>query len=319
MLSNDVNWSPYNYLVLNMAGRQGDSTTSIVYNRTTDQTILDFYYWQSERTADIFSDLKPKVYECVLFFCIKTYSAAVESGRYTENVTTTWPDPHYKFEKFPDFSSVNEVTGPGSFGIKNATMALPETRNRYNIDSFTFSLLRNWLYWLLLRTSMSSYNDMGENLQDVGEAIYAIQREGDDTVDGGAANRVAGRMADSLTLAIRGLAKEDTAARGDALENRTFVRARWYFAILPIVLVVCTLFFMTITLAITVRQGVPVWKSSALATLAHGLQDDARVSIMADKLDVIEHKASGQSMTLRSSSRQHWRFEGSQTGRSSCA
>lgn len=272
-----------------------DHMYSLAYGNTTNQTILDFFYFENEHVTGLIVPPKPKVYECVLYFCVQEFTAIMENGNYSETLVSTWPDPHHKLEHFPDFAW-QKLPYPRNYPIKNVTLSPPSAAQDYSVDTFTFALLRTWLFdYLANGVGMESYLPSTALGSDTAEAIYEIQRSTTKRDGDSAAERLSVVVSRGLSLAMRALADPTTAAQGHARERKAFVEARWAFVVLPVALVLMTCLFLAATLALTVRRGLPVWKSSALATLAHGLQEG---DIMADRLDVLERKASGQYMTM---------------------
>lgn len=247
----------------------------------------------------------------MIYFCVKTYTAAVVSGNYSENLTSTWPDAHHRFSpsSFPRFPRYTiplrtYLAPPPSFSVDDATLRPPNDPASYSVDTLTFAFLREWFYDYLKSIIEHGRPDLSNpSTMDVAEAIYAIQRQSYGTGVSAAAF-FSEKVANGLTLTVRNLGTAGMRAQGDARENATFVQARWMLAVLPIALVCCTASVMAATLWITFRHGVPIWKSSAIATLAQGLQDGAGAGMTAGRLDVLERKASGEHMTVEAGPRQ---------------
>ncbi|KAF2811616.1 uncharacterized protein BDZ99DRAFT_569613 [Mytilinidion resinicola] len=63
---------------------------------------------------------------------------------------------------------------------------------------------------------------------------------------------------------------------GSATQLDIYVHVRWAWLTVPFVLVAASLTFMLLTMAYTADRDVQTWKSSSLAVLAHGLEDDAK-------------------------------------------
>lgn len=309
MLPNGAYTYPSYYLDLSPAGWMDRSKYSIAYNRTTRQTILNFYYFENERITGIFTGLKPKVYECVLFFCVQEFAANMRAGQYSENVVSSWPDARDELPNFPNFEP-GQALEPATFTMKNVTWSR-DSSDSYSVDTLTFAMLREWIFDYVGSVSMSSDLPPQQTTEDTGQAIYEFQKNGNNT-ESFAAERLSKGLAHGLTVAVRSMSNSNMAAQGKAFQSRAFVKARWVFAILPIALVSTTCLFMAATLVITVRHEVPIWKSSALATLAHGLQDGSSACITADRLDVIEDKAGSHHMTVKDVGQQ-WRFAAMKT------
>jgi hypothetical protein len=81
-----------------------------------------------------------------------------------------------------------------------------------------------------------------------------------------------------------------TSSRGTVLAERPFVHVRWRWMTLPVILEVMGLIFLVVTVRTTGRLNLPLWKSSAIVMLYHGLDQNLvergesyeRASVMAD-------------------------------------
>lgn len=118
------------------------------------------------------------------------------------------------------------------------------------------------------------------------------------------------RIADSVTASMRNAVGSGSAVQGKALGVQTYVHARWVWSVAPVALVVSTFLFMASTILLSLRNGIPVWKSSSLAVLVHGLSHDTCDQIAATKLNAMESNAEGFSMVM-TVGKPKWRLEGS--------
>ncbi|KAI2614861.1 hypothetical protein GGR54DRAFT_321220 [Hypoxylon sp. NC1633] len=84
--------------------------------------------------------------------------------------------------------------------------------------------------------------------------------------------------ATSMTVAFRSFVGSE-AVRGRATAVESYVRVRWGFAVLPIVVVAGAAVFLAAAAHRAKRSRTPVWKSSAMAVLLHGLDADTRAHI----------------------------------------
>ncbi|KAF2430984.1 hypothetical protein EJ08DRAFT_588311 [Tothia fuscella] len=92
------------------------------------------------------------------------------------------------------------------------------------------------------------------------------------------------RIAETMTNTIRNSPAVDgslVTVTGTAWDMRTHVKVRWAWVILPLVLLVFSLVFLIITVARSSREveTVGIWKTSAIAILFNGLDDDARKNV----------------------------------------
>lgn len=156
-----------------------------------------------------------------------------------------------------------------------------------------------------------SYSDTAlsdcRNTIDLGQAIWDIRDHVHEAPLSGP-GRVMDTIAAGLSAEIRRQGNASAAVSGKTLRQESFVRARWGWAILPVTLVALACSFMIATLVVTARNGTPIWKSSALATLAHGMNEGLCASITAGRLDMIERNAQGHRMGMSRIGRQ-WILE----------
>lgn len=81
-------------------------------------------------------------------------------------------------------------------------------------------------------------------------------------------------LAISLTSTFRTLV--GVPINGTSLSYETFVSVRWGFVALPVTAVILAAIFLGLAAWETKRSGASLWKTSALAMLFHGLDEDAR-------------------------------------------
>jgi len=269
------------------------------------------------------SKSKPQAFECTLYFCVKDYTAVMANGKFSEQVSATWPGPNETLPNMPDIVD----RGSGELRdrpeeLKNTTTVVLEPPGKgeiYRVDSFSYFLFRAWLIKMMdfLVSGYGGGTDGDFRLQDLSSAMNILLTKYA-AAPGGAASKAMDAFADAFTSVVRRKSDQGTFVEGRALREETFVKARWGWAILPVGLVLLTCFFMTCTLVITIRHEVPIWKSSALAALAHGLSEHSRSDVTADKLDEIESKAENLRMTMKGGGKgrtkaDRWRFEAFET------
>ena len=288
---------------LSLAISAGFSVGTLAYNGSAKHAFLDVSYLYGNEFWANGSVKSAHASECILYFCVQGYSPKVVAGTYAEQWLSSWPNPDTPFQQARYGSTLNT---PSDTDIK---LRPPSGAEEYTVDSSTFSQLKSWLgemfHGMTLGTKFDD-NYYGDTF-DLAQAIHDIQTETGDPSRSGA-ERVMDTFALGFSAVIRRQANSSTAVSGTAFREQSYVSARWRWAILPIALVALTCSFMITTLAVTARDGMPVWKSSALATLAHGLGESSSGIITANRLDVIESKAHGHKMAMRDQQRQ-WRLE----------
>jgi hypothetical protein len=90
-------------------------------------------------------------------------------------------------------------------------------------------------------------------------------------------NAVLGPVTEAMTNHIRSSRNNDTETFwGDAWIAMNMVETQWLWIILPGGLLLSTLALICSTILQGRKSNVPMWKSSALATLLHGLTEEVR-------------------------------------------
>ena len=258
------------------------------------------------------------VYECILYFCVKTYSAYVHNGSFNESVVSTWPGANETLPR--DFPWDPEF--PATVNA-NLTLRPPGNDTAYTVDLLTLDLLRDWAG----NTFNGEIGANGDKSHDGGvwgetgdilQAFYDEQTRTlgpNQTLFNYSVPTTAGpkplldKIAASMTTYIREIADPKYSATVSAHSVRTVVSARSYWAVFPITLLVLAFGSMVSTVMLNTGRAVPVWKSSSLASLLHGLDETSCQAITARQLDEMEDNA--ESYTMRIPVKMsRWRLEG---------
>jgi hypothetical protein len=93
-------------------------------------------------------------------------------------------------------------------------------------------------------------------------------------------------------------------AKGTVMKTETCVQVRWAWIIFPASLIAFTIIFLAITIWKTGRSGgrdqrYGIWKSSSLAVLLGGLQEEARGSGALERKSDMERRAKDMEVSLR--------------------
>lgn len=189
---------------------------------------------------------------------------------------------------------------PSQVPIKNYTLKPPGHDTEYHIDAFTGSLLQYWFTGMIFDLSWTTPGTTAYyGTQDMAQFFYQAQNNSESTSEPGSGiKHVIDRISNVLTTHIRSSDPQRLMVAGSALGTQTFVHARWYWSVLPGALVALTLLFMAWTILLSVRGGIPTWKSSCLAVMVHGLSDSVSSQITATKLSAMENNARDFAMIL---------------------
>lgn len=305
---------------------------STVFNQElADQSILDLTIIALPPLSEYAApNASATAYECMLYPCVKSYNASMTNGRYEEVVTGTWPEPNKTIEDNPNLGTVFGCVGSGYYRLYeqcelnttadslngNVTLRPPGQNESYAIKLDTYNLLRTWLGTTLTMAYSSAFN--GASSSDISQAVYVsllnssqirvVNNTGDILVQ--SPEPLMDRIAMGMTNHMRNSADKASAAAGTASEAKTIVRARWMWAIFPVALLTMTIGFLLSTVVVSVRTQTPIWKSSSLASLLHGLDDDSCQAIAASRFDQVEMNAKAFAMSMKQDEYVKGRLEG---------
>ncbi|ORY68649.1 uncharacterized protein BCR38DRAFT_135933 [Pseudomassariella vexata] len=246
-------------------------------------TIMKLIFMGTEAQDGLAGDLKPWAQQCSLSSCLQTLETAVVNGVLSENMTGSVIN-----NTVVDLTSLPQDADMGSYvtGSNNST---------YLLGKEAMLSMRGWFYTLFangsaVRTSEDSNRTITDNTvvvnltvgissgvtlfdSDIVTAFYWNYYEYAEQ-DGIA--MLMSDMATSMTVAFRSFLGA-APVNGRAISVESYVHVRWGFAVLPIVVVVGTAVFLAAAMYRTHRTNTKPWKSSALAMLFHGLDEDMRV------------------------------------------
>lgn len=282
------------------------ANASNTYNASV--AVIDFYY-SSYDMAPIPSTSgvrwrRPAAFECMMYFCVKTYKATKHNGVYNERVLSTWPHPEDLSAK-PLGKAMDEYLRPQGLetSLANYTLKPPNEEDVYGVQADAYSYLKGILQSI---TERLGYNSQVVG-NDIGFTFWEAQKP---SLSVGPA-LVLAHIAEVMTASLRNAGDPADRVVGETHHPQTFVKARWWFAALPVTLFALASAFLLSTIVLTVLRGVPIWKSSSLAILAHGLDEDTCDRIASSKLDIVEDQVEDYKMAM-TVNELRWRLRGTQ-------
>ncbi|KAH1329669.1 hypothetical protein KXX47_006693 [Aspergillus fumigatus] len=207
--------------------------------------------------------------ECAFYFCVSTHRAIVRRGDLTEESFPTTTISNYSTNNF----TMNAVA--------SAQPCLNDGQCHYAINWLSILAMRNTISPLVSGFGMLPVSNRPYFTSDTLRALY-----------GGSGNltQINGTFA-SIAAALTANARNRVcqgAVLGDAWTNVSYIRIRWLWMLLPIVLVVLSILFFIVTIVHTRNQY--IWKSSPLALLCADLQIDGSAQpLQSGKIDP-DHK-----------------------------
>ena len=244
----------------------------------------------------------PWATECSLYWCINTYTATLNNGKFTERLESSWynatstlplaniPSDYVwdsSIDSGPDIIKLYNTTPPtgGAKSQPNLNLSVDEMKfdslEVLRREDFLVSSTPNIGDWLgsLLSGSVAAVGISSAVVVDLFHYGY-----GDRSPPGNSNPSISGaqstfdRLAQSLTTWIRtsqGNSFDLSMAQavGVTWTSETIVKVRWAWLALPCMLLAGTLVFLGFTIIRTRKQQMGIWKSSSLALLFHGLEE----------------------------------------------
>ncbi|ORY13277.1 hypothetical protein BCR34DRAFT_272798 [Clohesyomyces aquaticus] len=190
----------------------------------------------------------------MLQWCVRTYEATYNDGTLEETLLKT--------VALQSIDSTNNGTGDDVFTI--------------NVDGKSFGVIENTtgfmehafrvdLPFIISSTERDNSGNLLGMWNFIQEQPYDI-------------NPYLVKVATAMTNAMRSRddANSTEAIQGIAWGQENFVEIRWVWMTLPEALLIANLIFVAATILTSRKDGTAAWKSSALATLLHGLSKEAR-------------------------------------------
>ncbi|KAK6069239.1 hypothetical protein SCUP234_07097 [Seiridium cupressi] len=244
-------------------------------------TIIKLIFMGTESQNGLAGELKPWAQQCSLSACLQTLESAVVNGVLSENVTDHIVNQTVvDMTKQEDADLAAYVTGGNSTTYVVGKEALLSMRGWFSSLFATGSAIRTTTDSNRTITDNSVVVNLTVGISsgvtffdsDIVTAFYwnYYEYQDDDGID-----MLMIDMATSMTVAFRSFMGA-VPVPGQAISMQSFVHVRWGFAVLPIVIVAATALFLVAAIYRTHQSDTKPLKSSALAMLFHGLDEDVR-------------------------------------------
>ncbi|KAF4836421.1 hypothetical protein CGCTS75_v001701 [Colletotrichum tropicale] len=231
--------------------------------------------------------------ECALYFCTNVYHSAVEQGVLNETILGSYiirdlesyaiaGEPHKKSKVYDEYvnytlsspfprSDLQLVIPEEDFAFKTGTRGPNDIRFRITFN--TTSLIR-WVSEEFSRTDGLWTKELVFPATQLGEPEqpFVVNRLGASTN----LTKTFENVAASLTKWMRNRSLQTEPFVGARKEWVVRIRVNWIFLILPIGSLLGGCIFCLMSIFETRGLGLPAWRGSSLATLAHGLDMEAR-------------------------------------------
>ncbi|KAK3332723.1 hypothetical protein B0T19DRAFT_482928 [Cercophora scortea] len=258
------------------------------FSDTPYSTLLKLVFMGTEAQDGTPGEIRPWAQQCTLSACVQTLSANVTNGNLNETVISTLTNdtvPNDGAARIEKLEPIH-ITSPATNTTYNMTMPVVLGMQSWFADLFrNGSASRNAEFINRTISTVPGSPNVVVNLTvgissgttffdtDIVQAFYWNYYEYPSGLE-----MLMRDMAISTTVSLRSIGGNDTRlpVNGTAISSESYVRVRWGFVAVPVLAVLLTAVFLATAIAMTRRSGARLWKTSALAMLFHGLDEDAR-------------------------------------------
>lgn len=236
--------------------------------RNAAHTLLDLYIgFVPKGYQGILRNESPVLFECLFQWCVKSFEASHNDGRLQEKTLATYLPPDTEVTPNLSTSTLLRLA-------PNDPFVMIADGKHFSVGANVTRRMRNSLHANLPTFLDNSTLDITH--QYPGQ--WGFVQNGPYNVDG-----VLGSMAEAATNYLRSSGNQGTEQiEGEAWSKEPFVNVQWLWLLLPGTLLLGTLALLCATIFRSKQHHVPAWKSSALATLFHGLTEESRQKIHVD-------------------------------------
>lgn len=244
----------------------------------------------NESSTSAAGSIAPWARQCTLSACVQTITSQIVNGDLVENVTQVMTNDTVitPSSRGTDLEPIIITTDGASNSSSNNSNNTSSPPTSYILSAEAMLAMQSWFAQLFAtgsasRSSSSFNKTVCVNLTvgissgstffdtDIVQAFYWNYYE----YPSGGLDMLMDDLSISLTVAFRSLSGQAPVG-GAALTAESFVHVRWGFVTPLILAVVLTAGFMSAAMYRSYRCGAQLWKSSALAVLLHGLEENAR-------------------------------------------
>lgn len=237
------------------AGQINASVTNISSNLVgVEASVLQFssLVWRSANTPPKINDRSVSAWECALYYCVNTYSAAVRDGILQQTVVSSW------------------LNNSASLGQKSDLLYRPPLPPTSTITPDASEYYATHSAAKALNSFMShTFNGSGGIQREGSEPVFSsdiIHALYETTNYSKRIENLATSMTNSLRQQNNGSL---TVSHGLAYKSETFVHVRWAWLAYPIVIVVLSIVLLIYTIVDNNHRDLQVWKASILALMYH--------------------------------------------------
>jgi Protein of unknown function (DUF3176) len=221
----------------------------------TEATITNISMIVGENPSDPWNQT---AWDCVLFFCAKSFNASVSQGVFYETPLDVYDE------------------------VKSTTFDVP-TSHLESIGQRSRAFSVNYTAMTALQDSLGAtlLGETGNNV--VGQFAFTSGIAQGFYYNGGAnVVRTLANIAEALTNAMR--VSSGQQVQGEVHIEEAHIHVQWLWLLYPLVMVILGAIFLALTVWRTRQSDVPSWRSSVLAVMEHGVNTSLHEEIGSSQL-----------------------------------
>lgn len=266
-------------------------------NLSSSYPVHDMIISISADLDGVYNYTPPMAAECVMRYCVQTITAKSEGDGYKETILSTYTNDTSVPIPFDGFTEGGEryelILHPPD---QNETFIMPylsKVQTAATLDYMLPSTMTSWNQSAYLQSKESTfyhneelsafwkwYNQdlvLGIN-EKVGSHAFSLSSWPKPK----SVAEYHERLASAISRVMRRYPNSTIPVEGYGTVE-TYVHIRWLWLILPVALVIGTFVLLLTTILKSHHDAGGIWKTSVLATLFHGLEEDTRVQLGNDR------------------------------------
>ena len=218
--------------------------------------------------------------ECVLSFCIQRIQSAVRNGIPTNSVQTM--PATISTTTQPTSTPTGYTVGEGPL-CDSPTTVLVESNSSletYLIDSYSQDLIWFFLQPLTGLVASVHWNSSGHTATLVDDDIMT----NDDASGWLHASTNLSQTFETIATAMTQTVRQNDGIKvaGRIIEQVTIVQVRWAWLVLPLLNIILGSMFLVLTIVVTNKAKLPLWKEGVLPVLMHGFESTVDIKSIAE-------------------------------------
>jgi hypothetical protein len=261
--------------------------------------------WSTSEPVDIVH--VEKASRCILTLCERDVAIQTEEGSvhstlsspnygnlFGYNETYCW-QPENRTATLVSVSGAEEPDGPKTFMDRNTRSFCPVDGYSSIADYVTTNASFD-VYRYVDKDNMGFFRGHDNLFTGQGQQNpFRGQNPPSINIVGDKSTRSFEKRLENVATALTnyGLETTNETVRGRAYAEESYVEVRWQWIVLPVLLQLSTLVLFITTVAYSHCNSVPIWKSSILAIIYHGVED------LDEKKDLVAERLSGMNAVAR--------------------